>query len=446
MRRRRSCGRSWGGWGMSDLEWPKYKLGELFEVQRESVTPGLTPDLEFFHHSLPAWDECGGPVVAKGAEIESNKTLVTNPCVLVSKLNPRKPRVSVIEHVGPERTHCASTEFICLRPLTAQSLPFWGYYFSASRFAQKLERYAIGSTNSHTRANPREPLKWTVSVPPLGEQEKIAQLLDTLDTQIRQTEALIAKLERIKQGLLTDLLTRGIDQNGQLRPTPDQAPHLYKDSPLGRIPREWDYVSWGWCTESWAMGPRFSAEKYTEDGNVATLRTTDMDAEGGIDHATMPIAKLDLRGLEQHILKIGDFVITRSGTCGICGVFHGHSLPVLPGAFLIRFRFIGSELDPEFMAILMNSHIGQPLVARNAEGGVQKNLRGTSLLKVMFGKPPVSEQLAIRSRVQAVNNEIARLENDSSKLKSQKAGLMDDLLTGRVRVTPLLDTADRMPA
>lgn len=55
---------------------------------------------------------------------------------------------------------------------------------------------------------------------PVAEQTKIAQILDTLDTQIRQTEALIAKLETVKQGLLTDLLTRGIDKNGQLLPPP----------------------------------------------------------------------------------------------------------------------------------------------------------------------------------------------------------------------------------
>ncbi|WP_081601309.1 restriction endonuclease subunit S [Thioalkalivibrio sp. HL-Eb18] len=71
------------------------------------------------------------------------------------------------------------------------------------------------------------------------EQKLIADILDTLDIQIQKTEALIAKLEKVKEGLLHDLLTRGIDENGQLRPSPEQTPELYKDSPLGLIPREW---------------------------------------------------------------------------------------------------------------------------------------------------------------------------------------------------------------
>ena len=68
----------------------------------------------------------------------------------------------------------------------------------------------------------------------------IAAVLDTLDTAIHETEAIIAKLKAVKQGLLHDLLTRGIDANGELRPPQAEAPHLYKESPLGWIPKEWD--------------------------------------------------------------------------------------------------------------------------------------------------------------------------------------------------------------
>jgi hypothetical protein len=63
-------------------------------------------------------------------------------------------------------------------------------------------------------------------------------VLDTLDTAIHETEAIIAKLKAVKQGLLHDLLTRGIAANGELRPPQAEAPHLYKASPLGWIPKE----------------------------------------------------------------------------------------------------------------------------------------------------------------------------------------------------------------
>ncbi|RLB60968.1 MAG: hypothetical protein DRH08_14555 [Deltaproteobacteria bacterium] len=69
------------------------------------------------------------------------------------------------------------------------------------------------------------------------QQAKIAEILSTVDRAIEQTESLIAKQQRIKTGLMQDLLTRGIDENGNLR---SEETHEFKDSPLGRILVEWE--------------------------------------------------------------------------------------------------------------------------------------------------------------------------------------------------------------
>ncbi len=69
------------------------------------------------------------------------------------------------------------------------------------------------------------------------EQSRIAEILLTLDKATEQTEALIAKHERIKTGLMQDLLTRGIDEGDELR---SEKTHKFKNSPVGRIPVEWD--------------------------------------------------------------------------------------------------------------------------------------------------------------------------------------------------------------
>ena len=86
--------------------------------------------------------------------------------------------------------------------------------------------------------------EFLVRIPPLPEQRRIAEILDTVDDVIQQTEALIAKLKLMKAGLLHDLLTRGIDENGELR-DPEAHPEQFKDSPLGRIPREWRLAKLG---------------------------------------------------------------------------------------------------------------------------------------------------------------------------------------------------------
>ena len=81
-----------------------------------------------------------------------------------------------------------------------------------------------------------------IPTPPLPEQRKIARILSTVDDLIELTEALIAKYRAIKQGLMHDLLTRGVDASGRLRPPREEAPGLYRESAVGWVPREWEVV------------------------------------------------------------------------------------------------------------------------------------------------------------------------------------------------------------
>jgi type I restriction enzyme S subunit len=71
----------------------------------------------------------------------------------------------------------------------------------------------------------------------LPEQAKIAEILSTVDRAIEQAKALIAKQQRIKTGLMQDLLTSGIDEHSNLR---SEQTHAFKDSPLGRVPVAWE--------------------------------------------------------------------------------------------------------------------------------------------------------------------------------------------------------------
>ena len=107
-------------------------------------------------------------------------------------------------------------------------------------------------------------------------------------------------------------------------------------------------IKFGEICEHSAFGPRFSSDEYAVDGNVGTLRTTDISADGRIELSTMPIARLDLDRFKQHVLKRDDLVITRTGRVGTTAVFTDFRLPVIPGAFLIRFRLNRSVANPKF--------------------------------------------------------------------------------------------------
>ncbi len=355
--------------------------------------------------------------------------------VLFGKLRPNLRKCVV----APFNGYC-STDILVLRANTGIDPSFAGMVLRTEQVGAAAEMRSIGTKMPRTSWKHLRGLE--VFCPSFPEQSKIAKVLDTVDTAIHETEAIIAKLKAIKQGLLHDLLTRGIDANGELRPTKAEAPHLYKRSPLGWIPKEWAYPSFGSLCESSAFGPRFPSDAYDENGPLATLRTTDMDDEGNISLSTMPRAAIAPSVFADHLLRPGDIVISRSGTCGVTGVFAGHDIPVVPGAFLIRFRMRDLRLN-RFYRRYFNSPQGRPYLGRLAVGGVQKNIKGSDVLNLLVPLPSPEEAVGIAVRVESIEQHIEGNRQMLFKLTLQKAGLMDDLLTGRVRVTPLLTEAER---
>ena len=103
-------------------------------------------------------------------------------------------------------------------------------------FQREVRRYMKGSAQPGLNLSDVEQMQ--ILVPPPLEQWRIAEILDAMDEVIRSTERLIAKLEQAKQGLLHDLLSRGIDESGHLR-DPKLEPSAFVDSPVGPRPSSW---------------------------------------------------------------------------------------------------------------------------------------------------------------------------------------------------------------
>ena len=171
----------------------------------------------------------------------------------------------------------------------------------------------------------------SLPLPPLPEQKKIAHILSTVQRAIEAQEQIIQTTTELKKALMHKLFTEGLRNEPQ------------KETEIGPIPESWEVVKIkNHCIDS-AFGPRFGSDLYARDGNILTLRTTDMEDDGRIDYNTAPIARIDYTKFEKHYLKEGDVVVSRSGTCGIASVFEGYSMSVLPGAFLIRLRMTGKN-------------------------------------------------------------------------------------------------------
>jgi type I restriction enzyme, S subunit len=119
------------------------------------------------------------------------------------------------------------------------SLAYRTRFFSKTRLnAAYLHRRSQGSTFAAVSTDDVKTVPIPVFEP--QKQAKIATILSGIDTAIEKTEALIAKYQQIKAGLMHDLFTRGVLPNGQLRPSREQAPELYQETAIGWIPREWE--------------------------------------------------------------------------------------------------------------------------------------------------------------------------------------------------------------
>lgn len=270
-------------------------------------------------------------------------------------------------------------------------------------------------------------------IPP-QEAECIESILDTLDTQIQKTEALIVKLEKIKEGLLHDLLTRGIDQNGELRPTPEQAPELYKESALGLIPKEWGLAH------------------VSEIGAVITGSTppsSDLNAWGGVHRFFTPADVKDSEPLDHTERTISDSgtryvrLIPAEATLVVCiGSTIGKvGITSCPGATNQQINaVIPSNLwSPTFVFQAIRQHVYQI----HAWAGLQAVpiVNKSTFQKMLIPKPSGQEQCRISDAVKKLEARATMERAIFEKLNKQKIALTDDLLTGRVRVTPLLPSS-----
>lgn len=283
-----------------------------------------------------------------------------------------------------------------------------------------------------------------IPLPPTGEQKVIAGVLDTLDTAIRETEAIIAKLKAVKQGLLHDLLTRGIDANGELRPPQAEAPHLYKRSQLGWIPKEWEAVSLGEIAarsggvlQTGPFGSQLHAHEYVLEGVPVVMPQDIVGGELSIEQIAR-ITESRANSLGRHRLQVNDLVFSRRGDLSRCVAIEDEHAGWVCGTGCLLARFPRKEVNGVWLALLYPQMIVQTQVLGRAVGSTMANLNTSILAAIRVPRPPVTEQDEIARRMKIAAKRITRESLELAKLRLEKVGLMDDLLTGRVRVTPLL--------
>ncbi len=349
---------------------------------------------------------------------------------------------------GADRTHYLSSNFFkTLRPAggVAPRYLFWKlHWFHKQPTILSLQQQTTGIINLKFQ----DYLDTHLSVPEQrAEQSAIARILDTLDTQIERTQALIAKLEQVKEGLLHDLLTRGVDENGELRPSAEEAPELYKESALGLIPNAWSVVALGDCAEV-VSGITLSSKTQTSNGIlVPYLRVANVQ-DGHIDLSDLKHIRVSVAELQSLRLQPGDVLMNEGGDFDKLGrgaVWAGQVQDCIHQNHVFRVRTDPSRLNPDFLAAFAASQIGKRFFIRASKQSTNlASINSTQLKGMPVAAAPMAEQLIIVERIRSMNGVSQRHQDSLKALSLCKSGLMDDLLTGRVRVTSLLDPQETL--
>jgi type I restriction enzyme S subunit len=424
---------------MSD--WSEVRVSEL-----ATIDIGGTPS-----RAIPAfWAEKpnGYPWISiadlKGKYVSETKEHITALGVRSSNVKLIPERTTVMSFkltVG--RTAITAKEMYCneaiaiLQPKDGRLDPSWLYHALPRAASSVVTDTAVkGAT-----LNKAKMAEMSLRLPPSSEQAIIAKVLDTLDTAIHETEAIIAKLEAVKQGLLHDLLTRGIDANGELRPPQAEAPQLYKQSPLGWIPKEWDITTLEAVSSTVTSGSRDWARFYADSGalfvRIGNLTREHINLRFDSTMYVRPPRNADGQRTR---LEPGDILISITADLGIVGVVPDGIGEAYINQHIALVRPSHGVVNPRFVGHYLASPVAQTYICKMNDAGAKAGLNLPTVRGLLTVRPDRMEQNLISERLDEIVNRIQNSTTESAKLRELKSGLMDDLLTGRVRVTPLLAT------
>ncbi|MBK7736142.1 MAG: restriction endonuclease subunit S [Saprospiraceae bacterium] len=309
------------------------------------------------------------------------------------------------------------------------------FYYCFHFYVERIKKYGEGTTFAEISKGDLELVKFP-HPKDKTEQRQIATILSTADAVIEKTQAAIAKYKAIKQGMLQDLFTRGIDTTtGKLRPSYLDAPELYKESKLGWIPREWNEEIFGEQIEL-VHGHQFRNYDFTEFG-VSVVKIGQVKPEN-VDLSNCSFVSADrMEEFRNETIRNGDVLMALTGAtlgkaCLVCGL----SNPVLQNYRVGRFepKIKENDIDKSYLYYTLTAGELLNQIFNKVNSGAQGNIGKADFEKAFFKKPPFTEQKLIAERLNSLNKKLQTEQDFLHKQQQIKAGLMNDLLSGKKKV------------
>ena len=303
------------------------------------------------------------------------------------------------------------------------------YLFNSRQSLTQLKGFAIGTTSVAAIYN-RDLFKYKLVLPKLEEQKSIATILSDTDALIEHLEELIAKKRNIKQGTMQQLIT------GKKRLPGFEIKKGYKQTEVGLIPVDWDVKN----LNNMATITRLAGYEYSSmweeknNGKIIALRGFNIGDNRIIEKNFSRISnELSLK-LKRSRLYKNDVIYPCVGTIGNAVVIEDDNKYHIQQN-IAKITPNKNEVDSYYLAHYLMSHLGLNEITKFNGTSSQPNILVGSLRQYSIVLPPTkSEQTAIATILSDMDTEIEALKQNRDKYTMIKQGMMQQLLTGRIRI------------
>jgi len=403
-------------------DWEVVRLGCCADIIMGQSPPSFTYNTE--GKGLPFLQGCAefGEIYPKPKIYCSNPIKIAEASDIL--LSVRAPVGEV--NIAPSKC-CIGRGLAAIR--TKESRLHYLFLFYYLKFNSNVfEKIAMGSTFKAIKKNDIENLK--IPLPrQLEEQKKIAEVLSTVDKAIEKTDEAIERTKRIKKGLMQRLLTKGIGHK--------EFRKVELNGIIVEIPKDWGVVKLeDVITEA---KPGFACGK-RDDNGIIQLRMDSIDPDGRINpNAYVKVPPPE--NVNEYLLKSGDILFVNTiGSLELLGksaIFKGEHTKCTYSNHLTRIRVDFNRTIPEWILYHLIRYrllgIFRNLCHRHAGG--QAMVSRDDLLNLKIPLPrQLEEQKKIAEILSTVDNKMDILRKEKEKLENIKKGLMQKLLTGKVRV------------
>lgn len=394
--------------GVIPEDWEVRKIGEIAEI-----TMGQSPDSKFYN-----CQNIGMPLIQGKADINNRKTLIRNYTSQITKIALKDDIIMTVRapvgYIGKATVDCCIGRGVC--SIRYKNNFLYHYLIYIENSWNKLSK---GSTFDSVNSTEVKELK--LKLPRnIEEQQAIAEALSDVDSLIASLEKLINKKQKIKQGTMQELLT------GKKR--------------LPGFTGEWGKIHLGEIGKC-IRGVSYNADKdlelFERENTVRLLRSNNILNNSIVNQDLLYVKYYRVR--PQQVLKNNDIVICMANgskeLVGKAGVFKNKDkYRYTFGAFMGAFRSDSSIISKDFVAYYFETNGYRNQINLLFSGSSINNLKPSDIESICICLPTLEEQQAIAQILSDMDSEIEALQKKLEKYKAIKQGMMEELLTGRIRL------------